>query len=40
MEPFVTKDNLKPDPLCVFDGTGCVDYGKECSGFTGTDEFC
>lgn len=40
MPPIVTDANPKPNPLCIFDGTGCVDFGKNCSAFTGTDELC
>ncbi|CAK61922.1 unnamed protein product (macronuclear) [Paramecium tetraurelia] len=36
MLPFKTTD----DPFCVFDGTGCIDYGKNCSTFNGTEETC
>ncbi|CAK67224.1 unnamed protein product (macronuclear) [Paramecium tetraurelia] len=36
MPPFKTTD----DPFCVFDGTGCIDYGKNCSTFNGTEETC
>ncbi|CAK89346.1 unnamed protein product (macronuclear) [Paramecium tetraurelia] len=28
------------DPFCVYDGAGCVDYGKICSQFNGTEETC
>nr|CAA59447.1 alpha-51D-immobilization antigen [Paramecium tetraurelia] len=36
MPPFKTTD----DPFCVYDGTGCIDYGKNCSTFNGTEETC
>ncbi|CAD8113351.1 unnamed protein product [Paramecium primaurelia] len=36
MPPFKTTD----DPFCVFDGTSCIDYGKNCSTFNGTEETC
>ncbi|CAK67225.1 unnamed protein product (macronuclear) [Paramecium tetraurelia] len=36
MPPFKTTD----DTFCVFDGTGCIDYGKNCSTFNGTEETC
>lgn len=36
MPRFKKEDN----PFCVFDGTSCIDYGKNCSGFNGTEETC
>ncbi|CAD8113555.1 unnamed protein product [Paramecium primaurelia] len=36
MPPFKTTD----DPFCVFDGTSCIDYGKNCNTFNGTEETC
>ncbi|CAD8055005.1 unnamed protein product [Paramecium primaurelia] len=36
MPPFKTTD----DPFCVFDGTSCIDYGKNCNAFNGTEETC
>ncbi|CAD8211577.1 unnamed protein product [Paramecium octaurelia] len=36
MPPFKATD----DPFCVYDGTGCIDYGKNCSTFNGTEETC
>lgn len=31
MKPTATKLNPNPAPLCVYDGTGCVDNVKSCS---------
>ncbi|CAD8212117.1 unnamed protein product [Paramecium pentaurelia] len=28
------------DPFCVFDGTQCIDYGKLCKSFQGTEKTC
>lgn len=31
MKPTPTTNNTTPSPLCVYDGTGCVDNTKSCS---------
>ncbi|CAD8175771.1 unnamed protein product [Paramecium pentaurelia] len=36
MPPFKITD----DPFCVFDGTSCIDYGKNCNAFNGNEETC
>lgn len=28
------------DPFCIFDGTSCIEYGKYCDTFNGTEETC